>query len=515
MPRSLCISVCLLDSAFHGRRDGGEAEWPPSPLRLFQALVAAAARRWPNGEFTDRARSALEWFEQQPPPTVVTPSSETGTPYRLSVPNNAMDIVARAWVRGNLSGEGDANPATHKAMKTVRPTRVAGGDTLYYFWKLPESAPDDLLGHVETLTIASRSLVALGWGIDLVVGSAKVISSAEADALPGEQWLPTGESRSGMLRVPRQGTLKALVERHAAFLNRLPASGGFNPVPPLSVFGTVGYRRSIDPPARPFAAFQLLKPDASNMRAFNPARDTRRLVGMMRDAVRRAATAAGWSPEKVAAFVMGHGEARGEQHSPVQAGRFAYLPIPSLEGRGQGKSRVVGASRRMLISSFADGCEAEIAWARRALSGVELVDETTKEPIAILSLIPDSERVLQPYVSKQAATIWTTVTPMVLPGFDDKHSSKADELIRKAIRQAGLPGTLAKHAAIEWRKIGFLPGADLAMRYRVPEYLRNYPRFHIRIQWRDANNSPVGVRGPICLGGGRFLGLGLFAAVGE
>jgi CRISPR-associated protein Csb2 len=40
MPSYLCLSAIFLDAEFHGRRDGGEPEWPPSPLRLFQALVA-------------------------------------------------------------------------------------------------------------------------------------------------------------------------------------------------------------------------------------------------------------------------------------------------------------------------------------------------------------------------------------------------------------------------------------------------------------------------------------------
>src|ERR1700730_13175967 len=37
-----CLSVTFHDCRFHGRRDNGEPEWPPSPLRLFQSLVAAA-----------------------------------------------------------------------------------------------------------------------------------------------------------------------------------------------------------------------------------------------------------------------------------------------------------------------------------------------------------------------------------------------------------------------------------------------------------------------------------------
>lgn len=45
-----CASFTLLDAAFHGRGDDGEPEWPPSPLRAFQALRAAAAARGRGGD---------------------------------------------------------------------------------------------------------------------------------------------------------------------------------------------------------------------------------------------------------------------------------------------------------------------------------------------------------------------------------------------------------------------------------------------------------------------------------
>ena len=45
MPDYLCISIRFLGGAFHGRADHGEPEWPPSPLRLYQAIVAASAAR--------------------------------------------------------------------------------------------------------------------------------------------------------------------------------------------------------------------------------------------------------------------------------------------------------------------------------------------------------------------------------------------------------------------------------------------------------------------------------------
>ncbi len=67
-------------------------------------------------------------------------------------------------------------------------------------------------------------------------------------------------------------------------------------------------------------------------------------------------------------------------------------------------------------------------------------------------------------------------------------------------------------AGLEWRKVGFWPGTDLADRYGVPDHLRRFPCLHVRLQWRDAQGRPVQVPGPVCFGSGRFYGLGLFAA---
>src|ERR1035437_1240076 len=124
MPSLLCLTITFLDSRFHGRRDGGEPEWPPSPLRLYQAIVAAVAA--PTGSI-NHLDAALRWFETLRPPQIMAPTIRIGEPYRLSVPNNAMDLVVKAWAKGNYDGTGDANPATHRTMKTLRPTHLVGG----------------------------------------------------------------------------------------------------------------------------------------------------------------------------------------------------------------------------------------------------------------------------------------------------------------------------------------------------------------------------------------------------
>jgi CRISPR-associated protein Csb2 len=531
MPSYFCLSIRFLDSAFHGRGDGNKPEWPPSPLRAFQSLVTAAARRRRARDF-----DALRWLEQQSAPILVAPvaiASEAS--YRISVPNNAMDIVAGAWVRGNDSNSGDANPATHRAMKSIRPMLITGGPAVHYLWTLADPFDEPTRANVETLCDVARSVSALGWGVDMAIGHGAILPDVEAKALPGERWLPTAGGTEGALRMPRQGTLSALEDRHKGFLNRI-GSGGFTPPPPLTAYERVVYQRASKASGNPVAAFALRKPNGDGgFRSFDTARQALTVAGMMRYTAKLTAERAGWPNDRIATCILGHGEAQGDTHVTVGARRFAYLPLPTIEFRGEGMASVAGNVRRALLTTFAGSYKNEVAWSRRAMSGQMLIDEDTHQPVAVLSAIPTTDRVVQMYV--RPSTTWATVTPVVLPGYDDpahyrrrlEHGVEADEqknlldklhgrtdaLLRKAIAQAGLSQELADHADFEWRKVGFWAGAESADRYGVPKYLRRFPRFHVRIQWRDAQSKPVSIPGPICLGGGRFCGLGLLAAAEE
>ncbi len=525
-----CVSVRFLDATFHGRRDGGMAEWPPSPLRLFQALARVAAATSPSATLAQASVDALAWLERQPPPTIVAPLASTSAGYRLSVPNNAMDIVARAWSRGNYSNTGDASEATHRTMKPVRPTRLLGRDAVHYVWALTEATSPPDRRHIKLFEQWAASLVAVGWGLDLVVGQARLLSDEEMSVLPGERWYPAGLTNGLGWRVPATGTVQNLMSRHEAFLARI-GPAGFTPPPALAAYDTIDYRRGIDRRSPSIAAFSLLKLDTSGFRSFDTARSALTVAGMIRHLVKRAAQQTGWSEQSINAFVLGHGNHDVEQHVPVGAKRFAYFPLPSVERRGA-DTRTIGRVRRVLISSFSDDTRQEIEWARRALSGQELIEEIGQTPTALLGLLPATDATIRQY-TKPAAQ-WATVTPVVLPGYDDpahyrrrlqnrvgaveqkqllaRLDDRVDALLRRAIVQAGITEDLAAHAELSWRKEGFWPGSDLADRYGVPDHLRRFPRYHVKIDWRDALGAAVAVPGPVCIGGGRFLGVGLCAA---
>lgn len=267
MSSYLCLSVIFLAREYHGRRQGIEGEWPPAPLRFFQALVASAAAHWRNGAWNTYARPALEWLENQPPPRIFAPRVHLGVPYRLAVPNNDLDVVAAAWARRQVPRK---QPADLKAFKTVRTYYfLEEKDQVLYLWPLPEPCTEEVRQHIEVLKSAARNLVALGWGQDLVAGNGRSLSTEEYEELlqdpQWELWQPTADARDGSLRVPQSGTLHALTERYQDFLRRLQ-SRGLNYLDPLDAYAAINYRREIDPPGVPW---RLLKSGARSSNSMN------------------------------------------------------------------------------------------------------------------------------------------------------------------------------------------------------------------------------------------------------
>jgi CRISPR-associated protein Csb2 len=382
---------------------------------------------------------------------------------------------------------------------------------------------DGVREFAEVLSTAARSLVALGWGVDLVAGNGRVITAEEADGILGQRWRPTIVPTSDGLRVPIPGTLEALTTRHEAFLGRL-CNGGLTPVPALSAFAVVGYRREFDPAVRPFAAFEIWKPvhelaelpaGKSKFRPFDPVRRTVAVAGMVRNATAELAAQMRpfeWGDGDINTFVHGHTpDGTDRLRGGPDLRRFAYLPLPSLERRvpaGGPRAAHVGSIRRLLVVGPPDGA-AEVDWVRRALSGRELTDEDSQQPAAVLSVIPLKDANVLRYT--EAWSTWSTVTPVVLPGYDDAQPHKTERLLRKAIEQAGFSKTLAQYAELDWRRIGFRAGLQPATRYEQPARLKGYPRYHVRLHWRDSSGRPIKVRGPVVIGAARYCGLGLFA----
>jgi CRISPR-associated protein Csb2 len=530
MPTFLKISVRFLLDEFDGRGDGGEPEWPPSPLRLFQTLTNSAARL---GMAT--FAPALEHLEKLPPPTVVASKPAAIQPrygFKTFVPNNVGDLVAKSWTSGR-----DNDIANYRAAKVIRPTRLPENAIVAYSWEIKGEPPAHFFEHIRQL---ARAISAFGWGLNIVVADAVAVESdAPTDTCgDAEKWFPA-EDGIASLRVPISGTLAALEDRHQAFLARLPSapdgSQFFRPVPALEQFRVLTYRRATDPIRPPFAIFALRHLDDSGFRAFDPVRRGLHVSAMLRHVAGTPdiARSLGWSDARIARLIHGHAN---EESSALPNTRLQFLPLPSIEARGEGEARVVGPIRRVLVTSLGPIDHVEFRSLMQRLDGLELIDEKANTPAALLSRLPDSDKLTRDNYLASSDT-WATVTPVILPGYDDprklrqrlskksvltageksalvaKLDQRIDTLLRKALRQSGYAEAIIRNAAIEWRGSGYLPGTDLASRYMTGDQHRRYRKLHIRIQFRDEQGQPLPIPGPVCLGGGRFSGTGLFAAI--
>jgi CRISPR-associated protein Csb2 len=112
------------------------------------------------------------------------------------------------------------------------------------------------------------------------------------------------------------------------------------------------------------------------------------------------------------------------------------------------------------------------------------------------------------------ARVWSSVTPVLLPGYDDRKQHRGDQqkrlaraaqLTAKALAQADIEAA----AEIELSPVPFWPGSLHVREYVPREKLRHYPRYHVRL----AFDRPV--TGPLAIGAGRHCGFGVLAAAGD
>lgn len=520
MMRFLSISVTFLDPRYHGCGNDDRPEWPPSPMRLFQALVAGSRTGWRNGRWSDSPddplRAAFEWLERREPPEIVAPRSHEAAAYTLFVPSNDSD---RKFERPELL-----------TSKVVRPRRITGGPEgadrglqLHYLWPVGDDLDRDVKAHVEVLCRESRHLIALGWGIDQVVGDGRVLSAAEAAALPGTRWRAwrghfPGQER---LRVPTEGSLRDLEAAHRSFVDRVRATSRgrttvleYTPARKPNRFDTVVYRHAGHLPPRSWAVFEL--PDGVAFRQERAVEVAAMLRSLTCDDQRyrnRRDFQEQFPDIAPEIYLAGHIKGDGERGGPTPP-RFSYLPLPSI-----GHEHADGMIRRLLIAEPFGGVGAHARWAQQRLHGQTLRDKDGQQRGILLGLWrTNSASVVKRYVGESST--WASVTPVILPGFDDakgfkgipadrlNRPTKAERLLLKAVLQAGLPIEAVRHFTL--RKAPYWVGSQHPDLYRRPDYLdsarkRRFSAWHVHLEFRD----PIG--GPLCIGAGRHCGLGLFA----
>lgn len=486
MGQYLCIAATFLANRYHGR------EWPPSPARLFQALLAGA-RTGSYRQYWTIADRALRLLERLPAPEILASGIQPGWSYRVAVPNNDSDKAGREWSAGRPFDSGSI-----RTMKTVValefPRASEGGPHVYYIWKLSEPEPEAVL-----VRQVASFLHTFGWGIDMAYADSFVLDEQRRQTLISDSGhshhIPGG--KGALSDVPVPGYLDDLTSTYRRYCNRLTANG-VDPSIRATKYGQQQYQRagSIEYPSACFLLRQLT--DSEKWHAV-PWALGMKVAAWMRRATANALREEGYPDEFVNSYVLGHGDGHTRHMS--------FVPIPTIRTMHSD-----GMVRRVMLiePSDADGSITSLLQRKLAPSDLlMLVNGGQPKPVCSLAEPQDDDYVLKCYRDPRSLKpLWHSVTPVVLHGYNSEHGKfslkKTEQLLYQAFEKAG--HTRQSITDLSFQPAPFWSGTEGALAIRVPEHLSKWPRYHVAVRF----NKPV--TGPVLVGIGQHYGIGLFAA---
>ena len=490
--------VLLIAVRFHEGRYHGAGGWPPAPARLFQALLAGAAR---GAAVPDAAARALDWLEGRPPPVIAAPRASSGQPYTMFVPNNDIDSELSKKAVGNL----DRAIAATRVGKQVHPFLFDAGVPVLYCWSI-----DDDRANAARLRELAEGLYQLGRGIDMAWASADVVETDEAERRLSDHggilYRPTegAVSERGLL-CPRPGTRASLDARFTGMQTRF-RTGGTNrkPMrvfvqPPRAQLELVAY----DAPPRRFL-FELREGGAGAGFAERRLSAAATLVAEARDkAADRLAEAMPGRREHVERHLVGRGATDADK-----AARVCIVPIPSV-----GHPHADSAIRRLAVY-VPQSCPlaaGDLAWAFAQVAWTD-VDGVVWSELRQA----DDERMAARF--ERAGQHWRSVTPLALPPVRPRRSGKETGAAERAAREARAATAVRqalRHAGVRARAAGVRVRREPFERHGArAESFAAGTRFPADSLWHAAIDfaEPVASPLPLLLGNGRFLGLGLMRA---
>lgn len=500
MTHALLISVRFQDSRYHGTGD-----WPPAPARLFQALVAAAAL----AGLDDAKREALKWLEKLDAPTIAAPAAYNGQSFSLFVPNNDLDAKG-----GDIRRIAEVRSAT----KRIRPRLFDATVPLLYAWHF-----DDGESQAKLICDIADGLYQLGRGLDMAWAIGELVDEATAEKQlndhPGAIYRPSQGGKGLTLDCPDNGSLVSLETRHHANAQRFTHVNGKT--------------RFANAPKPHFRAASYNSPTAH-------------LLFELRRTTAPSAPFAPWPLRSAAALVQTVRDgacARLEPHlnhngvvEKVLIGRNAteidktqrvrIVPLPSI-----GHVHADPGIRRVLVEVPPD-CPIradDMAW---GFAGLEITapvfDEETGEirssPVELVKADDDSMLAHYGVTEEHAARLWRSVTPLALP--EDAKWRRIDPAKRREEAKGGIERVnelrrachavmqALRHAGLREKVTGlrvqrepFHAKGERAETFTQATRFSKHQLWHLEIEFAKA------VRGPLVLGNGRYIGLGLMAPV--
>lgn len=480
----LALRFQFLQGTYQAAEPGqiAEPEWPPHPVRVHAALVAAGWAKAGDELPRTTAMEALRWLESAGPPSLALPAQagrrSSPTVYVRRNPTTREVGAATGHLRrGNVGAfrRDFASPVDR-----TFPTTVLGDKPVWFAW--PDATPDRRLWNVidELATYVSY------------LGSSRspvACAVTTSDRAPAATHLPVAGTGTFSLRVASAGLTDELVANRHRLGGIAGASQSYRvtgaPATELESPAAV-------PLAGPFGTMVILQ----RSRGFSL---TLAHAAIVARALRNAVFAS--AGDDAPAILHGHGR------NP----HVAFIPLATVGHRYAG-----GEIRGFALVLPSDASKEEeqhvIAAARRTTKVAitrEIVPwriEHVPEPATATEPDLDSAlRTLDPARWIGPSKRWATATPVVL----DRHtrhgrSESAEDMVRLAFANALLP----EPVDLAISKTPFVGGA-------VP------------VGVHAANGSPRGalwhvvaqferpLRGPVLVGRGRYQGIGVFVPIAQ
>ena len=496
------FSVRLHDDRYHGA-----GEWPPSPARLFQALVAGAGL---SGPLHPKQVAALQWLETAcTAPIIAAPLAVSGQSFGNFVPNNDLDA----------KGGDPRNLGAVRTKKPTRPRLFAAATPFLYAWEILSG--DESSEHLRILGQLADCLYQFGRGVDFAWAEAECLDREALEERLGQHLgavhRPTHGAVAGFsLACPVTGSFLSLERRYAAGgLRFAPFRSGRNfaesfQQPPKAKFALVSYDA---PPRR--RVFDLRPSPGSDASFPWPLHGVCQLVKLCRDgAEQRLNTAFPSQVQAIQRWLIGRRVDGTNGGSPAE--RIRLVPLASI-----GHVHADLAVRRLLVEVFA-GCPLSAEDVFWAFNGLPLSGADENGPNLAAS---DDDKMLEAYVAgPKGAMIWRSVTPVALPetarrrriepsrrveeakpaSEKGNEQMRAAQAVRAALRHAEV--TTAASLIVVRRKPFHTHGESVAAFAEGSRFPKER-LWHVEIRFAEPR------RGLLVIGDGRFSGLGIMAPI--
>lgn len=441
------------------------ADWPPQPDRLFSAMVSIWASRGEHGT----EKSALEWLEQQPPPLVRASAAHSRLAPPAFVPPN--DVAGTSV---------EVLPWRRRRYERRFPAARPEDPVVTYSW--PAANPGEPT--VRSLQAIAHDMVYLGHSSSLVRCHFRVESSADANiGVVSRRCVYPG--RLAELQLAFQGGRRASPGEAVSPEAPSPC------LPPTSLFGRNWY---------------VFADTGGGCPSLQTAALATRAL--------RVAIMSGFRGRPVPEAICGHRE----DGRPTTLPHMAIFPLANV-GWPWADGRLMGlavALPRAVASADEHALHEALADIIRRRGSIERQEIHLKLPGGGLWRLarqadPNAHS-LKPFRYLRDASTWSTATPIAL----DRHPKKRDnderehevsELVADACERIGLPRPSRViphlHSAIRGSMSARGHSLPSWTNWALPESLRGRALTHATVHFDEA------VRGPVALGAGRFVGLGL------